>query len=299
MATTVGLPAETVFALHLLARNPNHTPLFTAWRRQVTGLLGTRAKWIAPLARSFRSHQHMLDVLDRPSGTDIATLAGCGLDHERFTRLVQNLTDIAIIPYWQRMLRRLEAERDVRGRMMVNGGVEVLLSMLHSRVRWTSYALEVADAPAEIHLNGQGLLLAPSFFLCDTVITLGRTNQGDGQLVLAYPIVADRSEARTLWEAPAAGNEALAALVGRTRAEVLLALADTCTTGKLAERLGISSAGASQHATVLRAAGLVMSHRDRNTVRHTLTSLGAALLTGTSPREIEPTGARTAAGTVR
>lgn len=55
-------------------------------------------------------------------------------------------------------------------------------------------------------------------------------------------------------------------------------IADGCTTSELAQRIGISPGGASQHATVLREAGLVVSHRHRNTVRHTLTGLGAGLL---------------------
>lgn len=57
-------------------------------------------------------------------------------------------------------------------------------------------------------------------------------------------------------------------------------LADGCTTGELARRLDISPAGASQHATVLRRAGLVLSTRRRNLVLHTLTPLGRALLGG-------------------
>jgi DNA-binding transcriptional ArsR family regulator len=45
--------------------------------------------------------------------------------------------------------------------------------------------------------------------------------------------------------------------------------------------LAISPAAASQHTTVLRNAGLLVSRRDRNTVLHTLTPLGAAMLEAT------------------
>ncbi|MEU8191559.1 winged helix-turn-helix domain-containing protein, partial [Micromonospora carbonacea] len=75
-----------------------------------------------------------------------------------------------------------------------------------------------------------------------------------------------------------AGRDALAALLGRTRAAVLEATDAGCTTGEVARRLRISPAAASQHATVLRNAGLLVSHRDRNTVLHTLTPLGRAIL---------------------
>ena len=83
-------------------------------------------------------------------------------------------------------------------------------------------------------------------------------------------------------------GRALGALIGHTRAAALRVLADSCTTGELSERLGISLAGASKHATVLRKAGLITTERNRNTALHTLTSLGVALLRnrGAFPREV-------------
>ena len=59
---------------------------------------------------------------------------------------------------------------------------------------------------------------------------------------------------------------------------MLVASDDGCTTGEVARRLNISAAAASQHTTVLRNAGLLVSQRDRNTVLHTLTPLGRAML---------------------
>jgi DNA-binding transcriptional ArsR family regulator len=60
---------------------------------------------------------------------------------------------------------------------------------------------------------------------------------------------------------------------------VLDVVGDGALTSEVARRLGISPAAASQHTTVLRNAGLLLSQRDRNMVRHTLTPLGRALLT--------------------
>ncbi|MFI0899057.1 ArsR/SmtB family transcription factor [Streptomyces sp. NPDC020983] len=51
-----------------------------------------------------------------------------------------------------------------------------------------------------------------------------------------------------------------------------------CTTGELARRTGVTPPTASQHATTLREAGLTTSTRLRNTILHTLTPLGTALL---------------------
>ncbi|WP_308307697.1 winged helix-turn-helix domain-containing protein [Streptomyces sp. ISL-10] len=69
-------------------------------------------------------------------------------------------------------------------------------------------------------------------------------------------------------------------LLGRTRAAVLDALADPSghTTKQLAQRLNISPTSASEHATALRAVGLVTTLRQANTVRHTTTPLGTNLL---------------------
>jgi DNA-binding transcriptional ArsR family regulator len=60
--------------------------------------------------------------------------------------------------------------------------------------------------------------------------------------------------------------------------EVLRTLADGCSTTELADRVGISLAAASQHASVLRDAGLITTHRQGSAVLHVLTPLGVELL---------------------
>jgi DNA-binding transcriptional ArsR family regulator len=68
-------------------------------------------------------------------------------------------------------------------------------------------------------------------------------------------------------------------LFGRTRALVLRTLCDSNrTTGEIARSLDISMASASEHASLLRAAGLVASERYGNTVEHWLTPLGLDFL---------------------
>ncbi len=70
----------------------------------------------------------------------------------------------------------------------------------------------------------------------------------------------------------------LAALVGRNRAAVLGTIAEGCTTTELADRVGISLAAASQHASILRDAGLITTHRKGSAVLHILTPLGVGVL---------------------
>ena len=78
-------------------------------------------------------------------------------------------------------------------------------------------------------------------------------------------------------------EEVLRRLFGGTRAAVLRALSDRVhTTGGIARSLGISIASASEHASLLRAAGLVASERCGNTVQHWLTPLGLEFLGQTS-----------------
>ncbi|MFU8849643.1 ArsR/SmtB family transcription factor [Micromonospora sp. SL1-18] len=186
---------------------------------------------------------------------------------------------LAVTPYWPRIQAAVEADRARRARAMLDGGPEGLLASLRPGMRWADGVLEVLDYPdsRELHLDGRGLLLVPSFFCARTPVALL-----DPALppVLVYPVdrLGGLAPHGGGGRNPDGTREALAALLGRTRAAVLEAADDGCTTGEMARRLHISAAAASQHTTVLRNAGLLVSHRDRNTVLHTLTPLGRAVL---------------------
>lgn len=191
---------------------------------------------------------------------------------------MEQYRSLAISPYWSRIQAAVAADRTRRARALLDGGVEGLLTSLRPAMRWESGVLEVRSYPhsRELHLDGRGLLLVPSFFCAATPVALL-----DPALppVLVYPV--DRLGALVSADANAASGaarESLAALLGRTRAAVLQATDEGCTTGEVARQLNISPAAASQHATVLRKAGLLVSHRERNSVLHTLTPLGRAML---------------------
>ncbi|MEU3356015.1 winged helix-turn-helix domain-containing protein [Streptomyces sp. NPDC037389] len=72
-------------------------------------------------------------------------------------------------------------------------------------------------------------------------------------------------------------EEALARVLGRTRCEMLILLAEEHTTSGLARRLGVSNATASAHATALRGAGLVTTVRAGRAVLHRRTAMGSLL----------------------
>ncbi|HEX6076445.1 MAG TPA: winged helix-turn-helix domain-containing protein [Micromonosporaceae bacterium] len=108
---------------------------------------------------------------------------------------------------------------------------------------------------------------------------------GTGQLppILVYPAAAQQPGWWTNGP-PTPGSSKLTNLLGDTRAAVLSVIEDGCTTTELPRRVGVSLPSVSRHATTLREAGLVTSVRQRNTIIHTLTPLGQALIRATTSK---------------
>ncbi|HVK24674.1 MAG TPA: MarR family transcriptional regulator, partial [Actinokineospora sp.] len=161
-----------------------------------------------------------------------------------------------------------------RTRQIGAAGVERVFNTLHPDVRWSSPVLEIADqSDDEVDLGGRGLILYPSAFIWSRPRLLV---DPDGPGLLVYPA----RDPESAWRAPTDAPGALVALLGRTRATLLRAVAESggLSTGGLATRLSISPAAASQHATTLRAAGLVETSRSGRFVAHSLTPLGADFL---------------------
>ncbi|MFF5204638.1 winged helix-turn-helix domain-containing protein [Streptosporangium sp. NPDC000396] len=194
-------------------------------------------------------------------------------------------------PYWQRLATCFTADRAVRTRHLLAGGVERLLTLANPRwMRWDPPVLEVqtvTDLDRDLYLEGQGILLTPSLFATRSVVTMPCPSDADAtcrpQPTVTYPVGQTRPLDRLTALVPEQVPDsmaALAALLGTTRAAVLNAIAEHpgCTTRELARLAGTTSPGASQHAAVLRQAGLVLTTRYRNTALHSTTPLGIALL---------------------
>ncbi|SMD19526.1 winged helix-turn-helix domain-containing protein [Kibdelosporangium aridum] len=186
----------------------------------------------------------------------------------------------ALQPYWPSIRTHIRADRDRRADLATDRGFENLLATLHPAMRWRAPVLEV-DYPVDqdLHLDGRGLVLIPSFFCWRKPI---KTADPTRTPVLVYPVERDLD-----WASGRDGDsvgsprqESLTALLGRTRATVLKAIADTPlqNTSALAKSAGISLSGASQHVTVLRDAGLVVTHRHNGAAVHKLSPRGAVLL---------------------
>lgn len=177
----------------------------------------------------------------------------------------------AIAPHTEIIRAGIAADVAHRTRCLHSGGLDRLLESFRPMMRWNPPVLESDfDVDEDLHLNGRGIRLIPSFFCDRTPVKLA---DPDLTPVLVYPIA---QECR--WTHATRMPSALDALMGRTRATVLRAVHSGATTSQLAHRLNTSLASVSRHASVLRNAGLITSHRDGPAVLHALTPLGQALL---------------------
>jgi len=181
-------------------------------------------------------------------------------------------------PFWSRIRARLHAEQAARRRTLADGGPGALLASLQGpRIRWRPPVLEIGmPGTVEMELGGRGIALVPSVFVGREPSLHENPNHEDEMPRLILP--AEDARSARLWAPSRSRGSALAALVGRNRAAVLQSVADGCTTTELARRVGISLAAASQHASVLRGAGLIATRRQGSAVLHVLTPLGADLL---------------------
>ncbi|TDC39265.1 ArsR family transcriptional regulator [Micromonospora sp. 15K316] len=224
----------------------------------------------ATSADTVRAH---LDLYPGTPGPAVAALYDdpeTGL--RRLTDEIEAYWRIALAPDWSRIRALLDAEVSARARLLADRGAAELLNDLHQQVRWEDEILLIAQrhclAP-DVH-DGPGLVLVPSVFVWPSVLSIsaGETPQ------LAYPARGIGA----VWERPAATPNALAAVVGRGRARLLAELAAPLSTTELARRTGMSAGGVSQHLTVLRAAGLVVTHRRGRLLLSTRTEVAEALL---------------------
>jgi DNA-binding transcriptional ArsR family regulator len=284
---TLGPVAETLLALQTLGGSPHARDAgpYGEWRRRVLARLpsvaaaarslppGTAAGLYAYAGPAATIEEAMVAV--RLSRTN----AGGRREHTPVGRLAALLAvsyESGIAPNWPAMRAHLDAEYANRARVLAEGGIDRLFGTLHPGLVWRPPVLELRGPQSgERDLAGRGLDVVPAVF-CHGVPEIFLPAVGPA--VLIYPAGADPATTPRPEPVDRAIPDGLADLLGQTRAAVLAALAGGSTTGELARKLRISPAGASQHATVLRRAGLILSTRRGNSVLHTLTPLGSALL---------------------
>jgi DNA-binding transcriptional ArsR family regulator len=182
-----------------------------------------------------------------------------------------------IAPSWNRIRTLLERDIARRSRTLARHGLRRVLDQLHAKLRWTSRGLQLADGRDDVvEVDRRGLLLIPSAYLWPHIATIV---EPPWQPTIVYPAagIAD------LWRAPVRPPDALARLLGNSRAGILAELDRPLSTTALAAITGLSPAGVSAHLRTLRDAGLLSTTRYGHEVLYQRTGLGDALLT--SPRD--------------
>ncbi|MDP9795660.1 DNA-binding transcriptional ArsR family regulator [Catenuloplanes nepalensis] len=300
---------EIVCSLHRLQTRRGYAA-YEGWHRQVrldlsqhnmTGLLRSTLLPISPLGRYFPDFLTPGDVSSLDQGIDTIQHT----DAARVTEEIRMIPDpagadiwlddlasgrpqamhalgdgmrryfeVAVAPYWTEISGAVADDRALRGTLMLDHGAGHLLDDLGPRCEWNAPVLQIHGYPMDrdMHLDGRGLLLVPSYFCWQDPIALANPELPP---MLVYPAHRQRPAATV---GTPDGSRRLGPLIGTTRLEVLRAVTVAATTGEISRRVGISPATASHHATVLREAGLITSRRHANLVLHQITEIGRALL---------------------
>ncbi|MFI9763146.1 hypothetical protein ACIHFB_35065 [Streptomyces sp. NPDC051963] len=219
-------------------------------------------------------------ILDRTIGAPSWAGHLAGLEARReFVGMLRAYYDAVVAPYEDHAQARIEAERAARARGLLDGGVEGMLSGLGPMLNWRPPVLE-ANYPRQtddrdLHLNGRGLTLVPSYFNWGEPVAFA-----DPELppVLWYSLLHEQSPPPDGPHGADAPDAPLTSLLGRARAVALRAAYSGATTGEIARAAGVSASSASRHATALRDGGLITTTRNGPAVLHTLTPAGASLL---------------------
>ncbi|MGI8678836.1 MAG: DUF5937 family protein [Jatrophihabitans sp.] len=182
----------------------------------------------------------------------------------------------AIAPYWPQIRAVLDADVAYRAARLARGGIEALLNDLHPELEWAEHAITVQSsaARAEHSLTGAGLVLVPCVFAWPHVMA----DIGSGS---PPSITYGPRGIGELWpsaDLPARDGDALGALLGHSRAAVLLDLGLPRSTSDLARVLKQSMPAVSAHLAVLRRAGLVTSWRSGRRVLYQRTPLATSVV---------------------
>jgi DNA-binding transcriptional ArsR family regulator len=202
-----------------------------------------------------------------------ALAEGGAVELEIVVRALRDFYLACVAPYWPRIVAMFRADIADRVGVLATGGLAEVLGTLHETLTWRNNALERAWRTGEFSLGGHGLQLLPSGLWTGPPLFSDHPPQAGGNVLVyaARPAVPLDEPSRL---------RDLAGLLGHTRAAVLHALRTPRSTAELAACVGTSAPSASEHATALRASGLVQTVRRGRGVNHSLTPLGRSLLNG-------------------
>ena len=193
---------------------------------------------------------------------------------DRLARALTAVWEATYAPLWPVMEAILEREQLTLGASLAADGPPALLARVHPRIEFRDGVLRwMHRTQVRSELGARLLVLVPLVAGPDAVIS--NPGHRDGAL-LAYAAPG----AAALWEAAdgaGVGAEALAELLGATRARIMLAVQTPATTGDVALQLDISSQLVSHHLVALRRKGLVDGIRFGRRVYYRLSGRGRQL----------------------
>lgn len=204
---------------------------------------------------------------------------------DTITRALLTCWQDLLAPHWPRVQHLLDADADVahRAQHLTDHGLTHLMQHLHPDVHHQDEAIQVDwRQPAVLQrrdVDGAGLVLMPSAFTWPQPIAV---LDPPWQPTIVYPA---RGVAE-LWHRPAADPAtALAAVLGPTRARLLIDLEEPDDTTRLAARYSMAPSSVSRHLQALHAAGLLSARRQQRRVLYQRTTLGTALTRATPPND--------------
>ncbi|GAA1404182.1 winged helix-turn-helix domain-containing protein [Kitasatospora putterlickiae] len=202
---------------------------------------------------------------------------------ERAAGLLAWVWTETVEPGWARRRRIIEADVLARTARLGAGGWADALSDLRPGMRWLGGdRLGVGhrdDGPQPLDLAGVRLLFVPvtpqQSWLCWDVPTVdGRGRAAPGRrFAVVYPCSGVLAE-----EERRAVPQALAALLGPNRAELLILLGTPKTTSQLVALTGLPLGSVGRHLRILRESGLALRRRSGRSVLYHRTPAGQVLL---------------------
>lgn len=304
-----GQPAPLVETGLAIAALKRRDPLFRAWRRSAATRFPAAARPLLELIPPTGTGPLFLDPVSdglaeglelvqsapawfvagelrrvagsRPPGPWLRSLAardrGTWRDLDQALRAAhRHLVEGA----WPRILTAFRSDLAWRGRLIGEVGARAAISSLHPGIGWDGTVLQIETArEMDFYPGGAGLTLLPTPMWTGRAMVAGWRR---GPVTIVYPAMTP------LPLVDEAASDALAGLLGHTRAAVLrLALTERTTT-QLASELGVSAATVSGHTKALRAAGLIATARSGRAVLHSVTPLGGRLLGGATGHPAAP-----------
>jgi biotin operon repressor len=298
---------ETASAIRAL-RNPSLVSLHLPWVKQIRPLI--RQMDLSPAFALLPRQGYIADFLTPPPSTplvsfedeldlvrntdpeqilhDVDVLVRCGNpseelelyrkdprgEVERLAEVLEEFWFRAIEPHWPRVRSLLEADLLYRSRRLTEGGLDNLFADLHPGVRWDGIGtldLTENECDVDVELDGCGLLLVPAVFSPGRPAAMTEANW---QPTVIYPARG----IGLLWEAAEPAPDALAKVLGSSRAALLADLDAPRSTTDLAQRLEMTAGGVSQHLGALKDAGLVTAQRNGRSVLYCRSCLADELV---------------------